>query len=239
MPSNDEKPTGVPKWLTPIGIFAAVVAVVLLSNHSQEIKTPSGLPVVGDIATYDQMISQAQQLCVQPLQAYEEGKELTPDQLDNMKKAVKLIDAANEFKPATPAVVVGGSKFAPFFISGKLHAALGEYEKADQMLRQGLYNAQGAQLDQSGLVTVADAHFERSRVQFHLNNFDVAYSEAKLAVKGVPEAPDYQVALAQAALQLKKTDEAKEAVITALGLDPNNHGAQMMAKYLHVTVGKK
>ena len=222
-----------------MALFVGIGAVVLLSNHNRDIRTPSGLPVVGDIQQYNDVMGQAANLAAAPLQDYELGKQLTPEETAKIRQASKLVDAANEFKPSTPGVAIGQAKFAPFFLAGKLHAAVGEYEKADQMLRQGLYNAQNVRMDRSGVESVIDAMYERSRVLFQMGDYKDSYVEARAASKAAPAAPQYLVQLAKAALQLKKTDEAKEAILAALAIDPGTPGADMLAKYLHVKIPKQ
>jgi tetratricopeptide (TPR) repeat protein len=212
-----------PRWLG-VAIFAgAVVVVLMLSNHSMDTRTPENLYVVADDAAYNQSLQQAHQVGGAALHDYEQGKQLTPLETESIRDAAKLIDQANLYKP---------TEIGPDFLSGMAHAALGEYEKADEEFRQGILNAQG-NTNPKVMTTVTDAHYQRARILFQLKRYQESYDEAAAAIKDFNSEPDYLIAHAKAALQLGKTDEAKQDAAAAFEIDKNNAGAKQMNAYLN------
>ena len=199
------------------------LVVVVLSNHSREMKTPEGLYVVADDAAYNRNLDNARRLSADALQDYEVGKQLTPDQIQKIQQAVRWIDEANLYRP---------DKVGPYFLSGKAHAAIGDYAKADEKLRQGLANI-GSDTSQPIMMAAMDAHYERSRVLFALGDYQASYDEATIAAKAIPNAPDYLVARAKAALQVSKPDVAKTEIAAALAIAPDHKGAKLLQKYLN------
>jgi tetratricopeptide (TPR) repeat protein len=201
------------------------LVVIALSNHAPEGRTPEGLEIVADDATYTRALDIAKELSSSALQNYEEGKQLTAEETKNIRQAVKWIDEANLYRPEV---------VAPYFLSGKAHAALGDYAKADEKLRQGLANV-GSNKSQQIVLASIDAHYERSRVLFALGDYQGAYSEGTIAALAIPNDPDYLIARAKAALQINRMDVAKEEVAAAVAISPDHPGVKMLEKYLNVS----
>jgi tetratricopeptide (TPR) repeat protein len=184
--------------------------------------------VVADDVSYALSLADANALSTKALQDYQDGKPLTTVQIADIRKAVQFIDEANLYRP---------NEVGPYILSGKAHAALGDYAKAIEKLRQGIANI-GTNHSAAMAATAINAHYEISRDLFALGDFPKAYAEGKVAAQAVPGSPEYQVAWAKAALQVNKPDEAKEAVAIALAVEPDYAPARVLAKYLHLSPGK-
>ena len=210
-------------------VVVGFLCVAALSNHSKDMKVPEGLFVVADDTSYLQGLQKANELSGKAMQDYQEGKQLTSEELVQIQTAVQWIDEANLYKP---------DKVGPFFLSGKAYAALGDYQKADEKLRQGLANV-GNDKSEAMQMAAVDAHYELSRIHFAMGDYARAYDEATIAATAVPNAPDYLVARAKAALQVNKPDVAREELTAALAIDPNNAGAKLLSKFLESSQSPK
>ncbi|MGV3618953.1 MAG: hypothetical protein ACO1SV_26805 [Fimbriimonas sp.] len=205
------------RWVGPSLAVAALVAVIVMSNRPPVGK--DGLPLVNNANHYRQLVEESHKLTLKPFSTADSGQELTDEDRDDLREAVKLLDAQSSFKPE----LVG-----PYLGAGKAYALLGDDARAEERLRQVISNAPLYDNREVSIRSSLEAKYALSGVRLRQGKFEEAYKLADEAVKGVPNMPNYLLARASAAMELRRLEEAHADVHAALKVDPNNVRARNM-----------
>ena len=224
-------PPSIRRYVTPVAVVVGLAVVMLLSNRPAV--SENGLPIVGNGDQYNDVLKDVQALSEGPIKHVNAGDTLSEAEVTDLRKASGLVDSMNRFLPTA---------FAPFLLAAKIYQNIGSYETARDRVDQAILNgkqelkevkARGddARAEEIRL-TLNECVFVRSDLDIHLNDFPAAWQDACQAVAGVPNNPDYLVARARAALQLKDIKRAKADVAAAMQMEPTNKRAQALALLL-------
>jgi len=194
--------------VAPIGLILGFVVVLVLSNRP--VQTPEGLPIISDMASYNQAIQQAVALTQKHFIAYDQGDTLTDADKADVRKGAALFDTANKLEP---------DKAGFYLDAGRSYLILGELEDAEQRLMQCLSNAQLPSSDFKA-EGVADAYFLLSQVRALQQDFKESLKFVTEADKKRPHVATYLTAKASAEVQLRMMPEAKKDLASALSIDP-------------------
>ena len=229
-PEPVEKPK-IPGWAIPVAITAVIAILLFVSN--QPIVGTEGRPLVTSTDVYRQFSDQALADSKDILAKWDRGETVTQEERLKLQGALEKYDAMSDFNP------VG---FEPYYVSGKINLILDRPDRADSRIRQSIINGLDALRRTSPVkdaervkvlkLTLAEAHYVNSRVQFKLGNFKDAETEAAAAASEVPTAPVYWWALGSALVELGKVPQAKIAVENALNLDPSFKPAQQLKQLI-------
>jgi tetratricopeptide (TPR) repeat protein len=195
--------------MIPVGIAVGFVILLMLSNR--HVTTPEGIPVIYDPNEYNMTIEKARSITQPIFVAYDKGTEPTDAQKIELRKAALMYDAANRFDPVS---------MEPYFQAGKAYLIVGDYETADERLRQ-LVSNQIYNMNSAGEDTVAEAKNLLSIVRGLEGQWPSALELANAAVKKHPDSAVYHTTRASAELQLNLLDAAKQDLEVAHTLDPN------------------
>lgn len=208
-------------WFIPAVLTVGIGLAIVLSNRPPE--GPNGGVLINNPGHYNEVAKEAETLVQTPFYQADAGQELTQEDRDKLRKAIVLFDSMNAFQP---------EKLGPYLGAGKAHALLGEYEEAEQALKQVLLNMPKYENNDRGKLAVVEALYMLSIVSFEQKNYEDAFKHADLAVEAVPDVPNYRVARANVEVQLKMIPEAKADVDAALALDPEHPKAKMLKMLL-------
>ena len=217
-PEPAEKPK-IPGWVIPVAVTAILALILFVSN--QPIVGAEGRPLVTSIDDYRRFSDQALADSQEILAKWDRGETVTQEERVKLQGALEKYDAMSDFNP---------TGFEPYYVSGKINLILDRPDRADSRIRQSINNGlellrrASPEKDPERVkvlkLTLAEAHYVNSRVQFKLGNFKEAETEAAAAATEVPTAPVYWWALGSALVELGKVPEARIAVENALKLDP-------------------
>ena len=196
-------------------------AAILLSNR--EVQGPDGVPLINNGQHYNEVLQEADTLVRKPFETADAGGDLTDEDRKNLRQAVKLFDAMNAFQPR---------KLGPYLGAGKAYALLGEYDLAETRLRQLISNVPIYEDNDAGRRAALEAKYVLSQIRFRQGKMQEAYDLADEVVKVIPDAPNYLIARASAAIELRKLDQAKADVANTLQLDPGHPRAKQLATLL-------
>jgi tetratricopeptide (TPR) repeat protein len=206
---------------------------VLLFVSNQPIVGTEGRPLVTSTDVYRQFSDQALADSKDILAKWDRGETVTQEERLKLQGALEKYDAMSDFSP---------SGFEPFYVSGKINLILDRPEQADARIRQSIINGldtlrrTSPEKDPERVkvlkLTLAEAQYVNSRVQFKLGNFKEAETEAAAAATAVPGAPVYWWALGSALVEQGKVPQAQIAVENALKLDPSYKPAQQLKQLI-------
>ena len=212
----------IPKWAQAV-IGAGVLLIVILLSGLKGPEGPDGVELINNLGHYNQVVKDAADLVTPRFAAADAGNDLTDEDRKALREAVKLFAALNSFKP---------SQIGPYLGAGKAYTLLGDDENAERCLQQLLNNVPLYADNETGHKSEVEAKYLISGIRFRQQKYNEAYAFADEAVKAVPDAPNYLVARASAAIQIKQIKQAKEDVAAALTLDPNHKKALQLATLL-------
>lgn len=175
---------------------------------------------------YSHVLRQGIDASKDALQDFDLGKELTPAEMESLRKSTEKLDAVCLYFP---------TQFAPYLIAGKCYYILGSNQIAEDRLKQSLANIPANTKERPVLQTKAEANYVMSLIQFSKGDFDEALKQADLSLKLVTNSANYYVARARAHLQLSGKDniaKAKVDIAIALKVDPTNVRAIRLAKLM-------
>lgn len=178
------------------------------------------MPVIGSGSEYQQVLKEAAEASQKPLEKMARDEALTPDDRTQLSTAASLFEGIVAYQP---------QGFAPYLALGMIYRGLNDSERAERSLRQALNNLPGNPSPEIKQ-TVAEVHYQLSRVLFDKKDYDGAIAEASTAEQSNPENADYPTAKAAALLQANRVSDAKKALEAALKLDPQNKRAQTLMK---------
>ncbi|MFZ4508062.1 MAG: tetratricopeptide repeat protein [Fimbriimonas sp.] len=214
-------PTELRRFVWPIVVVLAGALLMLVSNQGV-VKTPDGLTVIKNTEQYRLALEKARSLSESEFKAAENDDELTQAQLSNLRQAAALFDAMSAFAP---------EKLGPYAAAGKAYQILDDHDQAIQRLRQCLANRKIDNSEEARLTSV-EAHYLLSISYLAKGNYTDALTEATLAVKEIPNAPNYHWGRASCLVQLKRTPEAIKELDAAIALDPNHKRSLALLKMI-------
>lgn len=238
-------------WMIAGSVVVGLAAVLLLSDRPQT--TPGGVHLIRGQGEYFDANTKAQNLSMAIFKKSMSAAPITEDDKSKLKEAAKYFEAMSLYKPDRIQTYVGW---------GMCLMLNGEKQKAAEKFSQAILNKQidpdrdtdAARLtifetnallsevcldlaseeignynsmSQAGDKTGAEAAKKRS--EFYYNQ---ALSNANDAVKGVPTAYRYLVDRANVLMAIGKKDLAKEDLLKAKSLAPNDPRVLMSAKLM-------
>lgn len=199
---------------------------MLLSNRTAPLPQ-GGQAITGD-AEYQATLTKVQDLTEPRIKAYDAGQPLTSDDKAKLREAGGLVNRMAAYNPTYSLL---------FFVGGKIHHILGEDDVAEQNFRQCTFNApdnitRDPQHADAIRLTAAEAAYQLSLLMMARGDVKEGFEEADAAVKAVPQSSDYHTARASALNELRRTDEARKELATALKLNPNNTRAKSLLGFI-------
>lgn len=150
------------------------------------------------------------------------SEELTDDDLETLDRAIKLRRAILFYD-------AGG--YLTFFALGQLLVVRGHYEEGLRYLQSTLKRVPEP-LVEVDRVRVADTLNLQAVAYFKLGSFDKSLLAASAAVDLYPNSPAYLETQAEAMVQLKLYDQAREVVKKVLYLDPTSRKGKRLQRLL-------
>ncbi len=199
------------KFWPALVLFAALVGWMLIAGRQ-----PTGDEDVYKIISLDQYnaaLATVRDLTQDPILKFDEGKQLTKDQLDNLKVGAKKIRQMIAFEP---------TNFGPYVMMAKSQRALGNAEEAVRNYKQALLLLPKEMTDEETLWTAAEVNYDLGLYYYENGEDKKAEPYALQAVQLVNTHPKYLVGLAAVQAQLGKLKEARILLDTAMKIDPNN-----------------
>lgn len=198
------------KWAVPIALAAGFALILVLSNRP--VKTPDGLDVIDNPDAYNAVVKKAEQLSRPIFEAADRGESLTEQQKADLRQSIRYFDEMDVYQPTRVGAFIG---------AGKAFQLLGDFEQADERLRQCISNAQYDQTT-TGKLTVIEAQHLLSEVRGMQGKWKDAFDLADQTIKAMPNSAVYLGTRASAEIQLNRIPEAKADIVKALVLDPTN-----------------
>lgn len=200
--------------------------VLILSNRP--LKTPEGLPLITDAASYNDAIRQEAAISEPIFAAFDRGEDVSDQDKAQLRKAARIADSANVLRP---------EKAGLYLESGRAYLILGDLDLADQRLQQCISNSrlQNADIATEG---VSDAYFLLSQVRAQQGLWKDSLALATQADKMRPDVATYLTGKASAELQLKMIVEAKKDLSSALKIDPTYRRALQLQKLMDMAPAK-
>lgn len=205
-----------------VRVSPLAIASILIATGCGSDPNALDKPVIGHAGDYKIVLAEAERLSKEPLQKIANDEELTPQDMQSLTAASVQFQALVDFEPGL---------FAPHLALGMIYRSLGELETAERHLRQCLNNIP-ASVEDAIRATVAETHYQLSRVLFDRGKYKDAVSEATTAIKAEPHNPNYFAGRASALAQLDQRVEAKKDLRQALSLDPHHKRAKGLLKLL-------
>lgn len=189
--------------------------------------TPSfsqtGEVVVHDNDEYKKASKDAMELSRDPLAQLDRNEKLTPEDMDNLRHALRLYEGMYGFIP---------TNHLPHFAMGQIMEALGEHEKAIKYLQDYLdWSVNGD--SEEAKVTRADSHLIISQACIMTHDYKRAVDEANEALKSYPGNVSYTIARARAEIQLGDKKKAADDLSAALAKEPTNSLAMSLYKLVN------
>jgi len=210
------------KWLIPAGLILGFVAVLWISN--QPLKTPEGLPIITDMATYTNAMREATALTQKHFQDYDLGNPISDADKADLRKGAMLLDMANKLQP---------DKAGLYLDAGRAYLILGDIDEAEQRLLQCLSNSELKSSDLSG-EGVADAYFLLAQTRALRQDWKESLKLVTEADKRRPHVATYLTAKASAEVQLKMLPQAKKDLAAALSIDPTYKRALALQRLIEL-----
>jgi tetratricopeptide (TPR) repeat protein len=211
-------------WMGAAAFAAALAAAILLSNRP--VAGADGVPLINNVDHYNQVVRQTDEMVRQRFATADAGGELTDEDRAQLREAAKLFDAMNYFMPR---------KIGPYLGAGKSYALVGDDVTAESRLQQLLNNVPLYENNAEGIRAAMEAKFVLSQIRFRQGKFQEAFALADEAVKAHPDIPNYLIARANAEVELRRIDDAKNDVGQALLIDPQHTQGRRLAKLLLAT----
>ena len=205
-----------------------MVAVALFfSNQTAPLPQGFGAAILTD-DEYERDFNQMTDLSKDRLAAYDANRPLSPDDMAKLRQAGDLVDRLDAYRPLMASF---------YFLSGKIHHVLGEDDIAEERFRQCVLGIDRQMADQPQnapllRVTGAEAAYQLSLLLINRRDFKGALEQATLAVAADPQTSRYHTARGSALNELRRTDEAKQELKTALRLDPKNSRAAGLLRFI-------
>ncbi len=217
----------LPRWVGPAAFVGVLAVALFLSNQTAPLPQGYGT-AINDDAEYERLFVQMEGLSQSRIAAYDANKPLTTDDKEKLRQAGNLVDRLNTYRPLMASL---------YFISGKVHHILGEDEVAEQMFRQcvlGMDRQMADEPDKAPVlrVTGGEAAYQLSQLLYNRHDFKAALDQANLAVRAVPQDSRYHTQLGSVLNELRRTPEAKQELIKAIHLDPNNGRAVSLLRFI-------
>jgi tetratricopeptide (TPR) repeat protein len=203
-----------------LAIAAGLAAVMVLS--SREAPTPTGLPVIYDLDTYQREMQNAGVAAAPLFTAFDNGDELSEADKAMLRKCALMFDTLTTYLP---------QKAGPNLDAGRAYLATGDVETAEVRLQQCLNNSK---LEKTDIHAdgIAEAKRLMSMVRGQQGRWQEAFTLADEAVKAFPNVPMNFVQRASTEIQLNRIAEAKADVAKALALHPQNKRALQLQQLL-------
>lgn len=183
---------------------------------------PNAPPMIGSADEFNQVLAQAESLSKEHLLAAEAGEPLSSTDQTELKRAAVLFEGLMDYRPNNVAVHVG---------AGQIYMALDEAERARAPLQQAVIAA-GEEPSDADRYLAAEAYYHLSRVDLFAQNLDGALENAQKAVDLAFDVAKFQNALAQAYVQQRQFDKAREHLQAALLTDPENTEAKGLLEFI-------
>lgn len=209
-----------PTKLLALGLLA-VVSVACKPD-------PNAPPIYRDANEYQAALERVQTLTKGPFEAMHEGQPISEREKEGLKEANKLIDGLIAYNP---------DSYAPYILRGLTKRSLGDKEGAVLAYEQGiaLSPKEPNEIESAAVGRIYD---ELGTLYFEEQDFVKAETYADKATQLVPLDPSILTNTASVKIQLKKTEEAKVLLASALRLVPTYKRALDLQKLLKLSQGK-
>jgi tetratricopeptide (TPR) repeat protein len=200
-------------------VLAGLVWLIFFNGQSRD-----SIPVIRTNDQYEDVLKDAQAHSEKEFARFDGGNELSSSEKDNVRHAALDFEGAIAYEP---------EKYTNYFGAGKCYYVLGDYNRALDRLAQCMLkqNPIGESNDYY-IQTLSEAHYLSSLILFEQHRYDLAARDAEIAANYVPQSALYPLAQARAELQLGHEDKARHLVEQALNKDPQNPGANQLARFL-------
>lgn len=196
-----------------------VVALVLGACSS-----PSGN--TGMVRTQEQYIQTVNTVLAtssSAVQTFESGIPLTATDREDLNAALKQLDSAIQFNPAS---------FQGPLIRGRILRSLGQDAEAQRSFKQGVINAPRDLNSQGDKEMVAEANNALANYATLDGNLDEAARYVDEARRILPDNPVYAVNRAQIAVNQKEVDKAKAILAEVLKANPDFPSAVQLKNFI-------